>query len=1252
MIEFWLGRLTLLMVTLLNADVCFAAISVSSLLVEHKQAPLGIDVVPRFSWITSSDTQGTVQSSYQIRISTTAAGNSDVWDSGSVSTLQSYDIEYGGPALKSDTHYFWSVSVVTNAGTASASSEFTTGFLAASDWGTSVWITKPDPNLVPSDLTTVYKTASWIWTSEPNPPNAPAGNVAFRKTYTPPARKIPLSAVILSTADDRFTFYVNGVSVGASPDTADVWKTAEALTSNLVSGSNLFAVLAVNLADVTSGGDGPAGLLVSIKVKFTDGTSEIVSSDATWKATSTIPANFQSPQVNDSAWPNAVVQAKYGAGPWASNVAVPSTISAAPTLSVSQSNWIWSKEANPPNAPAASRAFRKTFSTPAGKTLQSAQIALTVDDRFTLYVNGNPVGSSPNTTDIWKSIQRFTVSLSGASTLFAVRGDNLADVTSGGASPAGLLCAIQMIYTDGTIDTIVSDTTWKVNTQVVDGFELPSTDDSSWSAATSLGLFGISPWNSDASISDSLAEHPVPLMRKKFTITKILSFARLYYAVGGYASFTINGAPASDRVLSPGFTKYDTETLYISVDVKSKLNSGTNAIGLELGRSHYSSTQGSVWSWNHASWVAEPSARVVLSLGYTDGTTDRVVSDASWRVTEGPTRLDDVFGGENYDASFEIPNWDTASFDDSGWQAALVTGGPAGALVNHRAPPTKITAQLTPIAVTQPVAGIYVLQFERTVAGWARISVAGPAKTLITIHYGEKLADDGTVAYQDFAHYYANNFQTDRFWLAGTGKDETFEAKFSYKGYEYVQLEGWPAGSAPSASNVVGMVVHDDLALRADFQSSSDLLNKMHRASVNTMLNNAHSYPQDCPTYEKNGWSGDAMVSAEMFLTNLDAHDFLAKYVRDLDESRPNNGPPGVIAPDSGWGQNNQAVPWHSAFILIPWFIYEYRGDSRVLKEHYAGMKNYVEFELGRSPNNIASTGLGDWDTPETSPLGGNPPEDSRIPATAFLYTILDTMSKVAAVVGQPADAATFTSQAAAVKNAFNGQFLNPSGYYSGVGDSGFRQTHNLLAIAFGLTPNNSVISTAAKAIANDAMVTKGGHLNTGALGTKHLLPVLSEHGFIDVAVALGTQTTFPSWGFWFENGANSMWEHWLVAARSHDHHFLGTFEDWLYKHVAGIKLTSPAFKTVTIAPLATAFLQSASAWTMTPFGNLSVDWHNNEGNLVVNVKVPVSVTATLILPAGNSVVTSLGQTEGVISGANSSSIVIGSGSYSFLVSS
>uniref|UniRef100_A0A8H7XKY8 alpha-L-rhamnosidase n=1 Tax=Psilocybe cubensis TaxID=181762 RepID=A0A8H7XKY8_PSICU len=1125
----------------------FASPTLSALTVENRVEPLGVDVNPRFSWIISSAMNNDVQKSYRLRVSAvTTPVESPLWDTGIISSKRSYLIEYGGAALVSDTQYTWTVEVTTASGSASASSSFSTGLLTNNDWGSSLWIGKPtvgNNDSTPPDLVSSFQNSSWIWTSETNPPNAPAGDRVFRRTYVPPPGRRVMSADILITADDQFTMYADGTFVGSSSTIADVWKDARFFSIPLSSDTPSFAVHATNLPDVGTGGDSPAGLLTSIKIHLDNGNSEFVTTDSSWLSNKLVPSDWNAANASTTGWSSSNVLAPYGQGPWTNQVAIPTSVSVL-ALSFAQSNWIWSSESDPLLAPPGSRAFRKTFTAPSGKTLQSATILISVDNEFKLYVNGGLVGVSPNGTD-WTLAQKFIVDLTGASAVFAVLANNLPDQTTGGANPAGLLSTIQIELTDGSTQTLVSDSTWRVDSTIPDGFELPSTDDSSWPSANSIGLYGIQPWGTQVTISESLTEHPAPLLRKEFTLSKPISIARLYYAAGGYASITINGAPASDHVLTPGFTKYDTELQYVSLDVTSLLNSGTNAIGTELGRSHYGVTQENLWNWNFAPWHGEPRVRMVLSISFTDGTSFKVVTDDTWQVIEGPTRLDDIFGGENFDASYIQNGFDSPGFNASAWGRASIMPDPLGVLVSQNQPPTRLIQSLNPTDITQPQPGIFVAHYERVVSGWVKLTASGSAKTLITIHFGEKLNVRTAAGYHTKAPHSPSE---DRFWLAGTGSPETFEPKFSYKGYQYVQIEGWPMNSPPpTPADIIGRVVHDDLTLRGGFQSSNDLLNKMHTAAVFTLLNNVHSIPTNCPTFEKNGGTGDAMLGTEMFLLNLESQDLLEKYLRDVDESRPNgSGPPAVIAPDSGWGANNQAPTWHSVLIFIPWWIYQYRGDERILLNHYDSMKNYADFELGRSINNIAQTSFGDWNAPETSPLGGNPPEDSRVSATAFLYQMLTVMGEIATVLNKSSDASTFSTQAQNVKSAFNNAFLNPTtGYYTGVGDSGYRQTHNILALAFGLAPNASIQKIADSISQNISSI--GTHLNTGALGTKFLLPVLTDFGHGDTAFAVSQQTTFPSWGYWIENGATTMWEHWLLTARSHDHVRYCTFSFFVW---------------------------------------------------------------------------------------------------------
>ncbi|KAF7291168.1 hypothetical protein MIND_01260000 [Mycena indigotica] len=1064
-----------------------AQITINSLQVENQGAPIGIDVSPRFSWKLVSNARSVTQTSYRLTVSATSAGKSDVWDSGVVTSSTPYLAPYAGPALSSDTQYFWSVAVVSSAGSASAQSTFITGFLSQNDWGSSTWIGKNAPALPQRPLPPL-SAASWIWNDPGAASGTNPGTAAFRRAF-PISSKTPVSAQIVTTGDDQFTLWANGVQVGTSGNAADVWKSAS-------------------------------------------------------------------------------------------------------TISV-------------------------------------------------------PLGAGTTTAP---------VTVNGTNVLVLA-----ATATNGGTSsnPAGFLLTGFIVYSDGTNETIVTDGAWKAfGGSLPSDWQAPTFNDGSWAAASALGKYGISPWNSDVSVPDPLGEHPAPLLRKRFVLSgtrggKRISQARVFYAAGGFAAIQLNGKPISDHVLTPAFTKYDTRLQYVAVDVKNLLNAGSNAnaFGVELGRSRYGITQRTAWAWEHAPWWGEPVFRMVLSVIYTDGTRERVVSDGSWKNIEGPTRLDDLYGGENYDASYEISGWNTPAFDDSKWRDVLVGTAPKGVLVNARQPPTKVVGKLLPIKITQPVPGQYVASFDYMVVGWIKLTVTGPKGSLVTIHYGEQLKPDGTVVYEDNLHYFSNNFQTDRYWLAGRRSAEVFEPKFSYKGFQYIQISGWPSSSPPKPSDITAQLVNDDLAVAGEFTSSVDLVNKLHAATVRTLLNNAHGIPTDTPVWEKNGWAGDAQLGAEMFLFNFDSQEFLAKYTQDLLDTLPvgRPGPPGVIAPSGGWGADNQADPWHAAFIFIPAWIYSYRGDTRILSDNYEGMKSYIEFELGRSPNNIANTGLGDWVAPESSPFGGNPTEDSRVSATAYLYRMLDIMAGIARTLGKTDDANLFASQAAGVKTAFNDAFW-ANDHYAGVGDNGYRQTHNLLALAFNLTTSQSNAQAVADSVAADVN-SRGGHLNTGALGTKHILPMLTAHGHSDVAAGLIKQTTYPSWGFWIQNGATTCWEHWAVEARSHDHFFLGTYDDWFYQSVLGIQPTSTAYKTVSVAPAFTAAIPSASGWVMTPYGKLSVSYNTKGQSLSMQIVVPVGVSATVSFSKATTLTesgTAVAQAKGVTT-VSGDKVQVGSGSYSFV---
>lgn len=702
--------------------------------------------------------------------------------------------------------------------------------------------------------------------------------------------------------------------------------------------------------------------------------------------------------------------------------------------------------------------------------------------------------------------------------------------------------------------------------------------------------------------SDSVA---APLLRTAFDVQAQPTEAYLVVAAGGLARVELDGRAPDESVLGPGFTDYDVTAQYTVVDVTDRLTPGRHAIGVELGRGFYGMLGRNTWDWQSAPWHDEPCARVLLILR--DGRGEHIVaSGPHWRTTAGPTLVDDLYAGEDYDARREQPGWSTATFDDEGWMPAREVEGPRGRPVAQRQPPIVEGELLEPAAVTALDDGRWVVSFPRVIAGWVELEAEPDDGAVIELRFGETLRADGTPNSDDEKGYFDGRFQTDRVTLAD--RPLRWHPRFTWHGFQHVEVR---ARRLPALR---ARVVHTRAPRTGRFSCSSPMLNTLHELTVRTILNNLHGIPTDTPKYEKNGWTGDGMVGAEMMLQNLDVHELLAKWVDDIAASRHGEGAPEVIAPHGGWHMDWSPAPtWHSALLLVPWDLYRLRGDERVLADVWPDASAYLRFELDRGVEGLFDTTLGDWVSPETDAGGGNAPEDTRVAATASVIAMCDTAAAIAEVLGD--DPAPWRAAAETSRSAFVREFWDAgTAEVRGTGDAGYRQAHTVLALAFGILPAADR-QRAADRLARD-VVERGHHLSTGALATKHLLPQLTRWGHADVAVGVALQTTFPSWGFWIERGATSLWEHWKEESRSRGHYFLGTIEDWFYADVAGLRPVTAGWREARIAPrvLGTA-LSSASAAVRTPYGELSVAWQVADGVVTLSCEVPIGIRAEIELP-------------------------------------
>lgn len=734
---------------------------------------------------------------------------------------------------------------------------------------------------------------------------------------------------------------------------------------------------------------------------------------------------------------------------------------------------------------------------------------------------------------------------------------------------------------------------------------------SDWASAGwwEMGLLASQDWSGAQWIAADGDSQAAPLLRAEFSMAKRIARARLYISAAGYYVASINGQRIGDAVLDPGFTAFDQRGLYASYDVSGQLRSGANAIGVCLGRGCYAmdTSQKILW-WSAVKWFKhQPKLLAKLDITFTDNTHETVVSGPDWKVHDGPTTSDSLYRGESYDARLDLPKWNTSGCDAAGWRDARVATAPTTNLQAQMAEPIRVVSTIRASSITQSKPGIYVYKFPVMTAGWGRLTVSGPSGTKVSLRLGETLNEDGTVNNMGDPGLTPGEIQRYEYTLAGRGT-EVWEPQFSYAGFQYVQLEHFPG--TPTTNSVVACEVHSDVPVIGSFTCSNPLLNAIHDACRRTVLNNLHSIPTDCPMYEKRGWTADALLFSAQASDNFGVDRFFTKWMDDLADTQTAAGEIADVAP----GPDGSLDPsWTSAFMVIPWRLYQEYGDRTVIATHYDQMKRYVNYLSTKSTHHLVTGFYGDW----VSPGYVQPPEGPDLVASANYYRDVRLLSEMAGIVGRTADQLTYSNLAVAVKASFNSAYLDSAtGVYRTDKNVGYRQTSSAVPLNFGLVPAGQIAAGVSNLVADVRL--HDDHLNTGCFGTAALLPALTENGQVDLAYAIATQTTYPSWGCWIAHGATTTWEQWICDAslRSRDHAFLGTVDDWFFKYLAGIQPAAPGYRKITIRPWLPKGLRKVSASIQTPLGLVSSSWTvEMNGVVVLTVVVPPNATAEVWVP-------------------------------------
>ncbi len=873
-------------------------------------------------------------------------------------------------------------------------------------------------------------------------------------------------------------------------------------------------------------------------------------------------------------------------------------------LELGQAEWIWHNEASfgpELEAPRGQRLFRRRFAV-AGP-LRRARLVITVDDQFTAWVNGQPVAKSDGQGDAWRRPQQADV------TKLLVPGDNVLAVAAvNGANgtqptPAGVAVRLVLEPVAGGPVEVLSDATWRTAERADQGWQAVTFDDGAWRAPRVFGRVGRQPWGGTFAYTQPPGAQASPLLRKVFSVDGPLRSGQVSVCGLGYHELYLDGQRVGDHVLDPAITAYHQRALYVTHDLTDRLTPGRHALGVQLANGVYNQWVSDAWSFHRAPWLAPPELLLQLDLDYANGTSARVVSDETWRQATGPLTFDLTRVGVSYDARLERPGWATSGYDDRDWQPAKLTAGPKGRLAAQRSQPIKVTRTLKPVKLSEPKPGVWVFDLGQNLTGWARLTTSGPAGTTVTLRYGERLRRDGTVDQGNIATLVHHpTFQTDRYTLKGAGS-ETFEARFTYHGFQWVEVTGLAA--KPDLDTLLGCVVHTAFEPAGSFQCSNELLNRIERNAVWSYLGNFVGFPSDCPHREKNGWTGDAQLAAEMGLWHFGAEAAYTRWLDDLQDAQRADGKLPCIVPTGGWGYDTLDGPaWESAYPLIAWWLYQYRGDRRILETHYAGLKQFVDYYAKVAKNGIVRYGLGDWCPAKTT-------TPAELTSTGYLYQDALVVASAAEVLGHADDAARYRQLAAATKEAFNRTFYraDQQSYANG------SQTALSCALYHGLVSPANQPAVLQKLV--DSVARANGHLDVGILGSKYLLRALCDGGRPEVAWQIVTQQTHPSWGRWLEMGATTLWEDW-GGGSSRNHIMFGDVSAWFIEYLAGLRPdpAAPGFQHFLVRPTPVGDLTAAAAQHHSPYGTIRCAWRRTGDRFQLDLTVPPNSSATLWLPA------------------------------------
>ncbi|QNA45672.1 family 78 glycoside hydrolase catalytic domain [Lacibacter sediminis] len=736
----------------------------------------------------------------------------------------------------------------------------------------------------------------------------------------------------------------------------------------------------------------------------------------------------------------------------------------------------------------------------------------------------------------------------------------------------------------------------------------------------------------------------LPILRKEFAVAKKIKQATVFICGLGHFELSINGKKIGDHFLAPGWTNYSKHAQYVTFDVTENLQQGKNAIGVMLGNGFYYIPSERYRKMTGAYGYPKLIAKTLIE--FTDGTTQQIISDESWKADKSPIIYSSIFGGEDYDANLFQQGWNQAGFNDAGWKHVTITKGPA-LLESQMNEPVKVMQQLQTQTKRELKAGVTLYDLGQNFSGVPSITVKGNKGDTVKLICGELINEDGT------ANQKATGSPSFFTYILKGDAEESWHPLFTYTGFRYVEVHCKPKENNQALPQVVkleGLHIRNAAATVGSFSCSNDLFNRTHTLIDWAIKSNMVSVFTDCPHREKLGWLEETHLVGASVHYNYDIAALNKKVIRDMKNAQYANGKIPEIAPEFTvfTPPFDESPEWGSASIIYPWYNYQWYGDKETLLQSYDMMKAYVLYLKSKANNNILSHGLGDWFDIGPNKSGFAQMTKMGITGTATFYYDLNIMIKVATMLKKNDDVKFYQQLAADVKTAFNKTFFDPIKMQY---DSS-SQTANAMALYMGLVEEKN------RAAVVDALIreikSRNNALTAGDIGYRYVLKALEQAGRSDVIFDMNYRDDVPGYGYQLKHGATALTESWQAyESVSNNHFMLGHLMEWFYAGLAGIKQTenSVAYKEIMIKPEVVGDVTNAKASFESPYGLIKTEWTKTTSSFNLQVEIPANSTAVVYVPANPGQTVLLNGKKATAVYADGRAVVkIGSGNYQFSV--